>query len=72
MGEAQRHEGPCGIAARPLVSVHTEPFRLGMATFDYGIVVRWRGRYRAFGRRDLSFADQVERWLHNIQKEVQF
>lgn len=35
--------------------IHLHPFRLGLATYDYGVVIRWFGLYRAIGRnRHLS------------------
>jgi len=34
-----------------IVKLHIRPFRLGLATFRYGIIYRRRGMYHAIGRR---------------------
>jgi hypothetical protein len=31
--------------------VQTEPFRLGTETYRYGVIYRWRGLFRSFGRK---------------------
>lgn len=30
---------------------HARPFRLGTSTWRWGVVIKWRGKWRAYGRR---------------------
>ena len=34
-----------------VIRVWLHPFRLGLSTYEYGLIIKLRGKYRAIGRR---------------------
>lgn len=42
------------------MKIHRGFFRLGTACFRYGVVVKWRGSYRAFGPRERGLGESWE------------
>jgi len=36
---------------RPRLLIRPFPFRLGVHTYERGSIIKWRGMYRAIGRR---------------------